>query len=109
MLNKIKRHFMAQADADNVLTPAFGNLLASWACVALLLAWGWWCWRLGWDFWQTGRGTYKTSVVTAEDSPVRYLVSVFGLLLLGAYSLDGAAQYAVEGGLRIRRWRQSRA
>jgi len=106
MFHKLKSHFLTEANKDKArgLThPSALNVLASVLCALLLLAWGVWCWRLGYGAWESGQSHYRTQEVSAVGSPIRHGLVVLGSLGLGAFSIDAAVQYAVEAVMRIRR------
>jgi hypothetical protein len=112
MIEKLKAHFLNEASKDEgrgLTRPTVFNVLASLLCVVVLVAWAWWCWHLGLDSWESGRGHYQAAEVTAQTSPIRYWMITFGLFGLGAFSLDAAAQYGVEAYCRIRRILRNKA
>ncbi|MBK7001920.1 MAG: hypothetical protein IPH35_18725 [Rhodoferax sp.] len=75
-----------------VAHPTFFNVFASFFCAALVLAWGGWCWHLGWRAWQTGSAIFKNVNVNTTDAPLVYYSLIVGVVFLGAYALDAAAQ-----------------
>lgn len=108
---RLKAHFLTEAHKDTArgLThPTVRNVLASLLCVLLLLAWAAWVWYVGWNAWCSGQAHYRTADVSAATSPIRYGLVLMGCGFLGAYSLDGAVQYAVEAVCRIQRMRSNR-
>ncbi len=103
MLERLKTHLLSEHTKNYVAHPTFFNIFASFFCAALMLAWGGWCWYLGWRTWHTGSAIVKNVNVSTTDAPLVYYALIAGVVFLGAFSLDAAVQYAIEGILRIRR------
>ena len=106
----LANHWLSEARKDatrQLHHPTAWNVLASLACVLLLLAWGAWVWHVGWQAWLSGHASFKGTEVLADTSPIRYWLVVLGCAGLGAASLDAAVQYGVEAFCRVRRMRQN--